>query len=139
MPVQGASMSRRMWILAAAAGVIVVGGLSVLVLVWLTAQRASERALAAIHVGGYEQIDYLADSLGDNTTSTGIYIGPPAASSELDRIVTGPGVRVTVLPGPSDAVAYPGTVVIARGAAPQGCKLEVEEFLQNAPPYSWLR
>ncbi len=70
-------MSRRMWILAAAAGVIVEGGLSVLVLVWLTAQRASERALAAIHVAGYQQIDYLVDSLGDNTTSTGIYIGPP--------------------------------------------------------------
>jgi len=127
-----------MRILAAVAGVIVVGGLFALVLVRLSARTASERSFSAIHVAGYQQTARLDASGDGGTTWMGIYIGPPVASSNLGRIVTGPGVRVTVLVTASHAVAYPGTVEIARGAAPQKCGLEIDQFLKGARPYSWF-
>jgi len=96
----------------------------------------AQRSLAMIHVRMFHRIGQLDETWPSGTDSIGAYFGPTMEDRELAEIITGPGVNVLLLAKARGL--DPGTVLIGRGTAPLGCRMDLERFAGSARPLSWF-
>jgi hypothetical protein len=100
-----------------------------------------DRSLAQVRVAGFTLTARQSDSSAGGTDTTGVFVGPVSAPGTVIRLVKGPSVSLTLIPASSPLAAawpYPFTTWIARGEAPNGCKLAVAQFQQTrSPDSSW--
>lgn len=111
---------------------VVVAAIAAVWLVHVLTPSPSESSLAKITVTGFHKTNQINEQSPGGTDSVGVYIGPVVPVSRLPDIVSGPGVTVRVFRVASTEVEFPGTLWVARGSAPGGCKLGIDQVKRDA-------
>lgn len=129
--------TRGTWLRIGLAVVVLAGAAGFLV-VRSMAPSAAQRSLADIRVVDYRKTGEFSNTSGGGTNSAAAFIGPPVGSRRISAIVTGPGVKVILVPATPTPGEVPRTGSIGFGLAPHGCYLDVDYFFRTAMPYPWF-
>jgi len=100
----------------------------------LVVPDAAAQSLVRLRVAGYQKTGPWDDFGPGSTYSTGSYIGPAVGDQKVAGIVTGPGVKVTLIPPGSpdrQASAFYGTTWIGEGPAQRGCGMQIDRFMST--------
>lgn len=134
----GCVMRKGVWILAAI-GVLAVGA-AAYGLATVYAPNAAERLRDQIKIEGYQRTAAISEVYAGNVDATGIYVGPPV-QGDLGRVISLPGLVLTMLPSPPPGVnpqPNDNTDWIATGRVPNGCTVHVYKFRKDKLPFdSW--
>ena len=131
----------RGWLLALAA-CAVTAEVTACSLAGAPASTLAERSLQQIRVSGYKEAGESAAFNPGTTSSSAVYVGPPAADSHLMSIVTGPDVSVTIFRTPSPHVVVLPTdniIWVGRGHAPLKCGLLIYRYRKGKRASDWWR